>query len=193
MVTVKPMLAHKIIEHTPPTGPGWLFERKFDGVRAVAGLRAGHPFITSREGADLTEKFPEVAAILKRLPWSDTTLDGELVGDGLSAMQWRVGLAGAGEFAIRRCPATLHAFDLLAGQGQEFVAAPLSARKELLEALLRRQEGVVEVVACRDGAALWSQALAEGWEGIVAKRADSLYRPGRRSDSWVKVKPGRRA
>lgn len=186
---MKPMLARKSAEGAPPTGEGWLYERKLDGVRALAGLRSGRPWITSREGADLAPKFPEVCAALRTLPWADVTLDGELVGAGLSALQWRLGLAHPGEHAQRRAPATLHAFDLLAGpEGADFTSAPLSARKALLGALLQHAPAVAYVEASEDGAGLWARAMAEGWEGIMAKRADGLYRGGSRSPGWVKVK-----
>lgn len=186
---MKPMLAAKSAEHAPPLGDGWIYERKYDGIRALAGLRAGRPWITSREGADLTARFPEVCAAVAGLPWTDAIIDGELVGAGLSALQWRMGLAHPGEHAQRRAPAVLHAFDLLSGpEGADFTSAPLDARKALLGALLKHGAGIVYVEDTVDGTALWTKAISEGWEGIMAKRLDGLYRPGTRSPGWIKVK-----
>lgn len=177
-----PVLA--TLADAPPSGAGWLFEVKFDGYRALGTLRGGAATLTSRKGNDLTGRFPEVARELGRaLKATEAVVDGEVCA---------IDEAGRATFsAMQQGSAThmLYLFDLLELEGVSLTERPLSERRARLERLLDRRNQTVrlsEVFA--DGPALLAATREQGLEGIVAKRADSRYLPGRRSRDWLKVK-----
>jgi bifunctional non-homologous end joining protein LigD len=180
----KPMLA-TLAEDVPP-GPDWLFEVKWDGYRAIADLHGGEATLTSRNGNDLTARFESVAKALERsLKTPDCVLDGEVCAldeDGratFSAMQQ--GKKGTRYVFV--------AFDLLEVEGQHLLDRPLTERKERLAALVDRRQRVVQLSeSFEDGAALFKAAQEQRFEGIVAKRRDSRYSPGRRTRDWLKIK-----
>jgi bifunctional non-homologous end joining protein LigD len=176
----KPMLA--TLAEEPPTGPGWLFEVKWDGFRALARVRGGEATLTSRNGNDLTARFEQVArALPARLRTADCVLDGEVCAlddrgrPSFSAMQ-----QGAGALVY-------YVFDLLELEGESLVALPLSERRARLEALVDESATVKLSAVFDDGDALLAAAKQQGLEGILAKRADSRY-TGRRSREWLKIK-----
>jgi bifunctional non-homologous end joining protein LigD len=176
----RPMLATPA--EAPPTGPGWLFEVKWDGFRAFARVRGGEVTLTSRNGNDLTERFEQVARALPgALRSSDCVLDGEVCAldergrPSFSAMQ-----QGAG-------PLVYYAFDLLELDGEPLVGLPLTERRARLEALVDENAVVKISTAFDDGQALFAAATEQGLEGILAKRADSRYTQ-RRSGEWLKIK-----
>ena len=187
--------AEKPNEYTPmlatlgdsiPKGRGWLFEVKWDGYRAIAHLSQGVARLTSRQGNDLTQRFPNVAReIVKALKTPDCVLDGEVCAldeegrSSFSAMQQ--GRPGT--------PLVYYVFDLLELEGAPLVELPLTKRRQQLEALLdRRNRSVRLSAAFDDGEALFEAAKQQGLEGIVAKRADSRYVVGKRSREWLKLK-----
>ena len=179
-----PMLA--TLADAVPKGPGWLYEVKWDGYRALATLAGGEATLRSRNGNDLTQRFPGVAkAIEKAVRTPDCVLDGEVCAldeDGratFSAMQQgRPGTSYV--FAV---------FDVLEADGEPLVDLTLAERRERLEALLdRRHRGVQLSEFFDDGDALYAAAKEHGWEGIVAKKADSRYGVGRRTREWLKIK-----
>lgn len=189
-----PMLA-TLVDRLP-AGPGWLFELKWDGVRVLA-LRDG-PRVTlaGRHGQDVTARYPEVVAALQALPVERVLLDGELVAldeagrPSFQRLQARLGLTRPADIerARARVPVTAVLFDLLALDGRDLRGLPLRARKACLAALVPpggplRYGDHVE----GDGRALFERVCAAGLEGVVAKRADSAYAPGRSRD-WLKVK-----
>ncbi len=178
----KPMLA-TLAEETPK-GPGWLFEVKWDGFRALARVRGGEATLASRNGNDLTARFEPVArALPAALRTTDCVLDGEVCAldergrPSFSAMQ-----QGSG-------PLVYYVFDLLELEGEPLVALPLSERRARLEALVDENVNVTIKVspAFDDGEALLAAAKQQGLEGILAKRVDSRY-TGRRSREWLKLK-----
>ncbi|WP_372084066.1 DNA ligase D [Tistrella mobilis] len=186
---VAPMLA--TLTDRPPRGPGWVFEIKLDGYRALAAVSGGRAVIRTRSGLDWTDRFPGIARALAARPGLDgVLLDGEvtaMTADGrtdFSALQAALSAGGEG----------LHygVFDLLAEGGQSLRHLPWTARKARLRALMGTAAGDgIHVVDHSPGPAgdLLDQVCAAGHEGLIAKRADAPYRPGR-GHAWLKVKCG---
>jgi bifunctional non-homologous end joining protein LigD len=193
-----PMLA---VAGKPFDSPEYLFEVKWDGVRALAADGPGGWVLWGRGGADYTSRYPELAC-LARLP-AGTVLDGELIRLGPAGVPSLAALLRRHQLlhpervaaAARAAPVTYVAFDLLALAGRSLVAEPLHTRRAALQELLADlgEPGLVfspGVVGA--GRAFFDLVVAGGHEGIVAKHQASRYRPGRRSATWVKVKPARR-
>jgi bifunctional non-homologous end joining protein LigD len=180
--TYPPMLAS--VTEQIPRGEGWTFEVKFDGYRAIAYIRGGECRLVSRNGNDLTGRFADVAkALVKAVKSPNAVVDGEVT---------RVDEAGRTSFSeLQQGSGALvyYAFDLLELDAQPRIDQPLEQRKaELRELLDRRVTTVAFSESFDDGEALFEAARARGLEGIVAKRAGSTYKPGRRSREWLKLK-----
>lgn len=177
----------------PPRGPGWVHEIKFDGYRIGAMLQGGKVTLLSRNGKDWTAQFPEVVRAVAALPARDAILDGEVcvvLADGRTSFQALQNVFGGGA----RPGLTYFAFDLLRLDGSELGQRPLLERKAALEALLERAGATLIRPSQHweeDGEAVLREACRLGLEGIVSKRADAAYRPGRNTD-WVKAKCLRR-
>ena len=194
--SVRLMLAET--RERPFTAPGWMFELKLDGYRALAA-REGAPRLLSRNGNDLLPCFPEVAQALQALPFDRLLLDGELVAvddagrPSFQRLQQRAQLRRSLDIrhAAVECPVTYYAFDLLAFESFDLRSLPLAARKALLRKLVPAT-GVIRSLDHfeEDGEVLYQQVQKLGLEGIVAKRADSAYKPGR-SAIWIKVRTRR--
>ncbi|MGH3092424.1 MAG: DNA ligase D, partial [Gaiellaceae bacterium] len=177
-----PMLATLASE--VPSGSGWLFEIKWDGYRVIARVAGGEATLTSRNGNDLTGRFPTIArAISQASKTPDCVLDGEVCAlDDGGRSSFSVMQQGSG-------PLVFYAFDVLEVDGEPLVELPLGERRERLEKLLdRRNESVRLSEAFEDGRALYEAARDQGLEGVIAKRADSRYQPGKRTREWLKVK-----
>jgi bifunctional non-homologous end joining protein LigD len=182
--------AYEVMLATPssdvPSGDGWLFEVKWDGYRALAYLRGGEATLVSRNGNDLTERFRTIVnAIPRTVKTPDAVLDGEVCAldeegrPSFSAMQQ--GKPGT--------PIVYEVFDVLEVEGEPLVGLPLHERRTRLAKLLDRRNRTVRMSETfEDGDALYEAARAQGLEGIVAKRADSSYRQGRRTRDWLKIK-----
>lgn len=169
-------------------GPDWVFEEKYDGIRAVTGRRGGRVKIWSRTLQDLTAGFPQVVTAMEALGDGDLMIDGELVAldaKGVSRFQLlqRRGAAGAS-------PTRYAVFDLLEQDGRSLMSRPLSERRVALERLVGRRTAAIFVSRrlVRDGKAAYREAKRLGWEGIIAKDQASTYQPGVRSPFWRKVK-----
>jgi bifunctional non-homologous end joining protein LigD len=169
----------------PPVGEGWVYERKLDGLRCIAVKSGEHVELWSRSQQSFTGRFGGIAAALGRLGVADVVLDAEIValeGDRTS-------------FALLQRPGStatpmLYAFDVLHLEGEDVRSRPLLERKKLLGSVVKGTgSGVVRRVRHVEGdpVELLRQACTEGWEGLIAKRADGLYRAGRSSD-WRKLK-----
>ena len=179
---LRPQLAS--LTGTLPKGREWIFEPKWDGYRAIVTVAGGEAQLTSRNGKDLTERFRDVARAAGRAVRSPSAvLDGEVVAlDEDGTARFEALQRGSG-------PLVLMAFDLLELDGAPVHDRPLRQRRELLEELLDPQvKGVRLSPAFEDGEALLEAARGQGLEGVVAKRADMPYRPGRRTPEWQKVK-----
>ena len=169
-------------------GPEWVFEEKYDGIRALAGRERGRVRMWSRMLQDLTGGFPHVVEAVAALPGGDLLLDGELVAldaTGVSRFQLlqRRGAAGAS-------PTRYAVFDLLELEGKMLMRRPLGERRSALERLIGRRTDpfFVSRRLVRDGKAAYREAKRLGWEGIIAKDEESPYEPGMRSRYWRKVK-----
>jgi bifunctional non-homologous end joining protein LigD len=183
---IEPMAA--LFVETPPPGE-WLYEIKFDGFRAIA-LRGGHETrLLSRNEKDFGAKFPEVTEAISQLKVQDAIIDGEIVAldkQGLSSFQ----LLQAFELGQERPPIFFYAFDLLRLDGKDLLARPLNERKAMLQKLLKNAPGVIRFSASLGDNApeLVRHAREIGVEGLIGKRKDSAYEPGRRSGTWIKLK-----
>ena len=177
-----PMLASLAAE--VPKGRGWLFEVKWDGYRAIARVRGGEASLTSRRGNDLTGRFPSVArAIAASAKTPDCVVDGEVCAlDEEGRSSFSVMQQGSG-------PLVFYVFDVLEIDNEPLLDLPLTERRKRLETLFdRRQRAVRLSEAFPDGEALMEAAKEQGLEGIIAKKADSPYRPGKRTREWLKIK-----
>jgi bifunctional non-homologous end joining protein LigD len=179
-----PMLA--TLTEDVPRGAGWSFEVKWDGYRALAYVRGSETTLVSRNRNDLTSRFASVASAVSRATRSpDCVLDGEVCAldengrSSFSAMQQ--GKPGT--------PIVYYAFDVLEVDGEPLIELPLVERRKRLEQLLDKRNRVVRLSeAFDDGKALYEAAKQQRLEGIMAKRLESRYLPGRRSRDWLKVK-----
>ena len=189
---IEPMLA--TLTDRPFSDPNWVFEIKWDGVRALAWLEDGALTLRSRNNVDITKRYPELASLPRQFGAGQAILDGEIVAfddRGLSnfeRLQERMHVRAPGETLIAKTPVAYCAFDLLYCDGYDLCGAPLVERKQLLQTLLysstwlRYSDHQVE-----RGTELYELARHHGLEGILAKRADSVYGSGR-SVSWLKLK-----
>jgi bifunctional non-homologous end joining protein LigD len=163
--------------------PGWVFERKLDGIRCLAIPGGDRVRLLSRNDLSLNGRFPEVAGALQGEA-GDLVLDGEVVAfDGA-----RTSFARLQEHRERPVPVFYYVFDLLHRAGFDTTTLPLRARKRLLRAALAFRAPVrFTPHRNRDGEALFAEACRRGWEGLIAKRADAPYTHGRSAD-WLKFK-----
>ena len=186
------MLATRV--DAPFTRAGWIFEPKYDGWRVLARRAAGRVALSSRNGVDLTEGEPGIAAALASLPGGDFVVDGELVVFGKGGVPEFSLLQKRGEAGAR--PASLILFDCLESDGTSLVSQPLAARRAALEVLVGRRPRKPLALSTSlgpDGEAAFRRAVTEGWEGVVGKDLSSRYEEGRRSQRWLKVKARREA
>ena len=192
LADVKPML----LDERPVNyeTPGCFFEIKYDGYRLLAEFGDGACKLKSRNGADATKWFPELQDALSKVPGGPYIVDGEvcvLGGMGRSDFIRLQGRARKKRWYEGADPVTYCVFDLLAERGLSLMAKPLHWRKKRLgEILTPAPHSVLYVHHLEDrGRELFEQAAHQlKLEGIVAKRADSLYEPGKRSRDWVKIK-----
>lgn len=175
---------------------GWGFEMKWDGIRAIATVWGGQVRVTSRTGRVITAEYPELAELAACVD-GDARLDGEIVAlDGagrpsFELLQQRMNLTAAAEIeAVRaRVPAHFMAFDILQHGDDSLLSMHYKERRARLEQVVT--DGArVHVPAWFDGSAPDAlETSAElGLEGIIGKRLDSVYRPGKRTKTWLKVK-----
>ncbi len=169
-------------------GPGWVFEEKYDGIRAIAERSRTRVRLVSRTGQDLTAGFADVAGAIAALPDDALVLDGELVvfdRAGVSRFQL---LQRRGVDA--RIRPVYVVFDVLRSRGRDLAARPLEERRARLLELVPRRSGPLmpSRVLRGDGRRALATAREKGWEGVIAKARGSAYAPGRRSPSWRKVK-----
>jgi bifunctional non-homologous end joining protein LigD len=196
---VEPMLAS--LSTLPSDESKWAFEVKWDGVRAIAFSQPGRMRLLSRGGNEVTGAYPELRALNCALGSHAAILDGEIVAfdeagrPSFAALQPRMHLRG--EAAVRRLaqtsPVTYVLFDLLWLDGHSLMELPYIERRARLDTLALDGEGwCAPSFYAGEGTALLAATREQGLEGVMAKRLDSRYAPGRRDGSWLKVKHSQR-
>ena len=197
--SLTPMLAGS---REPFSHPDWLFEPKLDGIRAVARVSHGAASLSSRRGVDLTAAYPGLVAALAAQPVAEALFDGEIVAfdergvPSFERLQQRMNLTGAIDIAAAEggTPVNYMAFDLLHLDGFDLTGVALEERKEALARTLLPAGPIALVEPVQaEGVEAFEGAVALGLEGLVAKRRGSRYLPGKRSDSWARIKARRTA
>jgi bifunctional non-homologous end joining protein LigD len=188
----EPMLA-TLADH-PFSDPNWLFEIKWDGVRALAWMDDSGLTLRARSGADITGRYPELASLPNALSVRQAVLDGEIAAldthgrSDFGLLQERMHVRAPAETLVSRVPVAFFAFDLLYCDGYDLRRSPLIERKQLLQRLLHTSERFrFSDHQLQHGKELFELARDTGLEGIVAKRLDSPY-VSERSMNWVKLK-----
>jgi bifunctional non-homologous end joining protein LigD len=196
--TVEPMLA--MLSELPRDDARYAFEIKWDGIRAILFASGGRVRLQSRNLLDITPQYPELRALGLALGASEAILDGEIVSfdsegrPSFQQLQYRMNLTRSGDIQRRAAsnPATYMVFDLLYFDGHSTMGLAYSERRRLLEALdLSGSHWKTPPYHTGDGAAMLDASRAQGLEGVVAKRLDGTYQPGRRSAAWLKIKNSR--
>lgn len=171
----------------------WLFERKLDGVRALSERDGSAVTLWSRNEKRIEGSFPELAEALAAHGGPRFVADGEIVAfDGaqtsFSALQPRIHLTDPKRVAATGVRVYYYLFDLLSCDGENLRSTPLRERKRILRKAFTFEDPLrLSAHRDTDGEAYYEEACARGWEGLIAKRADSLYQPGRSAD-WLKFK-----
>jgi bifunctional non-homologous end joining protein LigD len=188
--------------------PRWVFEPKFDGMRVLASIEPAEPTarvqLWTRNGREKTAQFPEIVKDLKRFARTlrrAVLVDGEIVAldargrpQGFQKLAGRIHLAGSDAIAAvaRRTPVALILFDVLRDGGEDLRSLPLVQRRARLEKIVGNAGSELlrfgEQSAGGGGRRMLAQAEREGWEGLIAKDAESAYTSGKRSPGWRKLK-----
>jgi len=182
---MKALLASKL-----PKGSQWIYEIKFDGVRALEIKNGATLRLISRNGKDLTAKYLPIAQAIKELPARLAVLDGEIVA---------VDENGRPDFQMLQCyhmagtkkpPLFYYVFDLIHLEGRDVGSLPLLKRKALAESLVKELPDPIRLSAAlkADTSRVLNQMKKRGLEGLIAKRTDSKYQSGERSGAWIKFK-----
>ncbi|MBX9568585.1 MAG: non-homologous end-joining DNA ligase, partial [Candidatus Obscuribacterales bacterium] len=194
---IQPMLASLAPE--PFSKDGWIYEPKLDGIRAIAYVYNGDVRLLSRRGLDLTGRYPVLTDALAEQEGT-LVLDGEIVAfdtqgrPSFQLLQQRSGLSRNSDVkqAEGTIPIQYYAFDILYRNGSLLVGKPLSERKAELKEALKQSDSIHLVDKIQGtGDDAYRACVQNGLEGILAKRADSLYEVGKRSKSWLKIKATR--
>jgi len=191
---LKPMMATLVQDAFDDEN--WIFEPKWDGVRALAICQRDATALLSRNQNDITATYPEFAKLHDRLVCNDAIVDGEIVAmqagrPSFERLQSRINLQNERDIEriSKEIPATFIAFDLLYMDGKSLVNEPVERRKELLDDLVVTTDHVqVSPYTECDGINLFETAKAMNLEGIVGKKLGYPYKPGKRVREWVKVK-----
>jgi bifunctional non-homologous end joining protein LigD len=184
---IEPMKAR--LEDEPPTHGDWLYELKFDGIRAIAIKDGKKVSLISRNGNNLDKRFPEIAAAVRDLPTKECVIDGEAVAlddEGRSSFQ----LLQALEMEGRKAPLAFYVFDLLQLNGKNMLELPVEQRKEVLAKVCENAGDPIRYSGeiSGDVETLLAEVKKRGLEGLIGKQRGSKYEPGRRSGAWIKLK-----
>ena len=173
-----------------PEGPGWLYELKLDGYRAIAFKDGAKVHLRSRNDNDFTSRYPGVLTGLAKLP-ENTVIDGEVVAFDAAG---RPSFNTLQNYGSSPGPVVYYVFDVMVISGRDVTGEPLAKRRQLLEQkILPRLTEPVRYAAALGASlpVLVASVRAEGLEGLVAKRLNSLYEPGLRSGAWMKMRVNR--
>jgi bifunctional non-homologous end joining protein LigD len=192
-MTPPPQAALARLSHDRFFEPGWLYERKLDGVRCLAEKTDGRVRLWSRSGRDLTAGFPELAEAIEAQAAADFVVDGEIVAfDGaltsFARLQPRIHVSDPDRARRTGVTVFLYLFDVLRASGEDVRRRDLRRRKAMLREGFSFRDPL-RFTPHRAGAdeAYFEDVCRRGWEGLVVKRADSPYVPGR-TGSWLKFK-----
>ena len=187
---VEPELA--TLTHDKFSDPGWIYERKFDGERCLAYADGGQVQLMTRNRQQVNSTYPELSEALGAQRATGFIVDGEVVAfagrtTSYAQLQQRLGVRHPDAELRRRVP-VYYLFDVMYADGRDVRQLPLRDRKRILRDLLTFT-GPLRFTTHRnrDGEAYWAEACQNGWEGLIAKRADTPYRAGRGRD-WLKFK-----
>jgi bifunctional non-homologous end joining protein LigD len=191
--TVEPMLA--CIASKPPQGDQWIYEVKWDGVRALCKVHAGKLHISSRRGLRSEQHYPELADLPEHVNLKDAWLDGEICvldekgRSRFSLIQPRISANTSALPALQETnPATLFLFDILYADGYDLRGVPLEDRKRLLTSVIKPDHHIrLSESFDTDGNQMFEAARQMGLEGLLAKNRHSHY-TGSRGQSWQKIK-----
>ncbi|HEX9653254.1 MAG TPA: non-homologous end-joining DNA ligase, partial [bacterium] len=191
---IEPMLANS--DKKPPTSGDYLFEVKWDGIRATIVLDEGQMRIISRGHRDVSKQFPELLIPEKAFRGTCAVFDTEIVcldEDGRPSFKQVINRlmqrsASGIERGRQKHPVVCYVFDCLYLDGRPILQEPLTKRREWLADAIRKDSPYRVSEAVDDGQALFEAAKALGLEGIVAKDRTSPYLPGKRSNNWLKIK-----
>jgi len=195
---LRPMLA---VSAAPFDSAGHIFEVKWDGYRCLSYLESGATALWSRNGINLTSKFPELTWLYTRVKKTPAVLDGEIVVFDRGKPSF-AGLQSRGRMndlkrtgrTSRECPAVFVAFDVLYAGAKNVMEMVLEKRKELLADMIGSgDEIIVSQYITENGRDFYNACVAQGLEGAVAKKLGSVYLPGRRSSYWQKFRHTREA
>ena len=190
-----PMLATSV--DRPFSREGWLFELKYDGVRALVAFSGSAVRIVGRNGRDETSRYPELRALPAHVRARAGIVDGEIVvldeagRPSFERLQSRINVTRQADIdrGAREFPVVFAAFDILELDGRDLLGTSLRIRKKTLHDVLTPSSTVLFADHVEtDGLDFFEQVQRQGVEGMVGKRADSTYQPGRRSRDWLKVK-----
>jgi len=194
---LRPMLA--MAAPLPKDDDAWAYEVKWDGVRALVAVEDGRLTVTSRNGNDVSSSYPELRRMARQLGARQLLLDGEVVSfnaqgrTDFGLLQSRMHVGRPGAALLRSAPVQLLVFDLLHHDGVSLLDRTYDERRAALERLrLEGEHWQVPPAFHGGGQAVVNATRAQGLEGVVAKRRDSSYVPGRRGEWWLKVKHVRR-
>ena len=173
--------------------PAWLYERKLDGERCLSFRSGDSVRMMTRNQKEVSNNYPEIAAALLSQGSRDCIVDGEIVAFQGSAtsfelLQSRIHVTSPGPQLLRKVPVFYYIFDVLYADDQDVRPRPLRERKDVLASVLEFNDPL-RFTEHRDteGEAFYAEACQAGWEGLIAKQADSPYRAGRSKD-WLKFK-----
>ena len=173
-----------------PSGDQWLYELKLDGYRAIAFKRNGDVSLRSRNDNDFNARYPAVVKALGKLP-DNTVIDGEIVAFD---QEGRPSFNALQNYGSAAAPVVYYVFDVMVLSGRDVMREPLEQRRELLEKrVLPKLPEPVRYSAPLDAdlPVLLESVKVHGFEGLVAKRSNSLYEPGLRSGAWMKMRVNR--
>jgi bifunctional non-homologous end joining protein LigD len=193
---LEPMLA-KLVSSLPKPDDAWGFEFKWDGIRALAYVEGGRVRLQSRTGEDITPRYPEIHAMGRALGSAELILDGEIVAldekgrPSFEEIQQRMGLTADNEIRrkMKEVPVTFMAFDLLWRDGHSLMSQTYVDRRRALADLGLAGPSWQTPPYEKGGGQTMKEASARaGLEGVMAKKLDSKYEPGRRNGAWQKIK-----
>jgi DNA ligase D-like protein (predicted ligase) len=173
-----------------PDSEQWLYELKLDGYRAIAFKRDGVIHLRSRNDNDFSMRYPGVVKGLAKMP-DDTVIDGEVIAFD---DQGRPSFNALQNYGSAPAPVIYYVFDVMVLAGRDVMREPLKRRRELLEQkVLPKLSEPVRYATSLDAALpmLVQSVKAQGFEGLVAKRRNSVYEPGLRTGAWMKMRVNR--